>query len=279
MLYFLKIISYITSFIPRETLLLFGKGLGFLAYYLFPLRKKVALINIKIAFNEESDRFHKNILKKTYIHFGMILMDFLRTRHYGKNYINKIIKLDNKASITLNNKIILTTGHIGSWEMILPAMSSNKNDFSVVTQPQKNNGSNIFFHWVRNYKYVTQIPKGSSINKMKQVLNDNHILGLAIDQNAGTHGIKVPFFNKNVSMPKGPGIFHDKTNAPILVGFCILLNDLTYKLTIKEMEVDYKGDIIYSINKKFNQMLEEKIIDNPEQYFWFHRRFPRSIYH
>tara|TARA_Y100001970_G_scaffold24588_1_gene29368 strand:+ start:1952 stop:2791 length:840 start_codon:yes stop_codon:yes gene_type:complete len=279
MFYFLKIISHITRFIPRKIILLFGRTLGCLAYYFFPIRRNVALINIKIAFDKETSSFHKRLLKNTYIHFGMILMDFLRTRHFKADYIKKIIKLENKTSMSLKNKTILTTGHIGSWEMILPAMSSTENNFSVVTQPQKNNGSNIFFNWVRKYTYVTQIPKGGNINKMSQALNDNHILGLAIDQNAGKHGIDVPFFNKNVSMPKGPGIFHNKTNAPILVGFCILLNDLTYKLTIKEIKIDSKEEIIYCINKKFNQMLEKEIIGNPEQYFWFHRRFPRSIYH
>tara|TARA_Y100000590_G_C15584734_1_gene963703 strand:- start:48 stop:887 length:840 start_codon:yes stop_codon:yes gene_type:complete len=279
MLYLLKTISYFTRLIPRNTLLLFGKTFGFFAYYFFPFRKKVALINIKIAFNEESNSFHKNILKKTYIHFGMVMMDFLRTRHFNPNYIKKIIKIDNRTSIDLNSKIILTTGHIGSWEMILPIMGSNKNNFSVVTQPQKNNGSNIFFDWVRKYDYVKLIPKGDSINKMQQVLDNNHILGLAVDQNAGKHGIEIPFFNKNVSMPKGAGIFHNKTNAPVLVGFCILLNDLTYKLIIEEIIIKSKEEAIYNINKKFNEMLERKIINNPEQYFWFHRRFPRSIYH
>ena len=73
MLYLLKTISYITRLIPRNTLLLFGKTFGIFVYYFFPFRKKVALINIKIAFNEESNSFHKNILKKTYIQLAQIL--------------------------------------------------------------------------------------------------------------------------------------------------------------------------------------------------------------
>ena len=281
MYYFLRTISIITKLFPRSLLLKLGKYLGIFAYYIFPIRKKVALKNISIAFKEHSLQYHMKILKKTYMHFGMILMDFLRTPHINNKHINQITKLDLKSRNMLNsyNGIILMTGHIGSWEMILPILGSHNYLFSVVTQRQKNNSSDKFFNWVRSFKNISLIPKGANVNAMKQVIIDGEILGLASDQNAGLHGIEIPFFGENVSMPKGAGIFHSKTNAPILVGFCILLDDLRYHLTIEEVIIDNKSNVIYNINKQFNKMLEENIIKYPEQYFWFHRRFPRSIYH
>ena len=50
---------------------------------------------------------------------------------------------------------------------------------------------------------------------MKQVLLDNKFLGLASDQNAGVKGVKVPFFGKEVSIPKGAAYFYHKTKLPI----------------------------------------------------------------
>ena len=280
MYYFLKIISITTKLVPRRLLLKLGKFLGSFVYYVFPIRKKVALKNISIAFKDRPSEYHITILKKTYMHFGIVLMDFLQAPHIKYEHIDKIADLDFKSKTILNsyNGIILMTGHLGSWEMILPILGSNNFLFSVVTQKQKNTSSDKFFNWARLFKNISLIPKGENLNIMKQTITDGKILGLASDQNAGSHGIEIPFFGKNVSMPKGAGIFHSKTNAPILVGFCILLDDLRYHLTIEEVIIDDKINVIYNINKQFNKMLEKNIIKYPEQYFWFHRRYSRSIY-
>ena len=278
MYYILRIISFALCAVPRRTLLFFGKQFGLVVYYLFPIRKKVALKNISIAFKSEPSSYHENILKKTYAHYGMVLMDFLRTRNFGKKYINNITFISNENKMVRNQGMILMTGHLGNWEMILPILGLNDFKFSVVTQIQKNNSSDKFFNWVRSFNNVTLIPKGSNIQIMNDVIKNSGILGLASDQNAGTHGITIPFFDKDVSMPKGAAIFHHKTNAPILVGFCILLKDFKYKLTIEEITVNTNEDITTNVNKKFNKLLEKNIIKYPEQYFWFHRRYPRTIY-
>ena len=66
-------------------------------------------------------------------------------------------------------------------------------------------------------------------------------LGLISDQNAGKKGTAAMFFNKTVSVPKGAGAFHLKTNTPILLGFCILCKDLHYKLSFHEMNLKKWG--------------------------------------
>ena len=117
---------------------------------------------------------------------------------------------------------------------------------------------------------------------MRQILVDNKFLGLASDQNAGKYGIKVPFFNSMVSIPKGAGYFHIKTKKPILIGFCILTPQLKYKLTLKEIDEsiinDEKNDLIYNVNRYFSNLLEKEIIKYPEQYFWFHQKWTKDIY-
>ena len=278
MYYIFRIISFVLCAVPRRILLFFGKQFGLFSYYLIPIRKNVALKNISIAFKNESSKYHKDILRKTYAHYGMVLMDFLRTRNFDKKYIDNITSIRNQNKILKNNGMILMTGHLGNWEMILPILGLNNYKFSVVTQIQRNNSSDKFFNWARSFNNVTLIPKGCNIQIMSDTIKNGGILGLASDQNADNHGIPIPFFDKDVSMPKGAAIFHRKTNAPILVGFCILLNDFKYKLTIEEIRVNKNENFITNVNTEFNKMLEKTILKHPEQYFWFHRRYSRSIY-
>ena len=73
-----------------------------------------------------------------------------------------------------------------------------------------------------------------------------------------------------------------KTKKSILVGFCILTSEYKYKLKLKKIDEDIinddKNNLIYNVNSCFSNLLEEEIKKYPEQYFWFHRKWPKNIY-
>ena len=74
----LKLKSKTYCILPRALTLTMGRMTGRFLYYFFPLRKKVAIINIKIAFPNISEADLKKVLKKCYLHVGMLISDFLR---------------------------------------------------------------------------------------------------------------------------------------------------------------------------------------------------------
>ena len=47
---------------------------------------------------------------------------------------------------------------------------------------------------------------------MIEALNNGELLALASDQNAGIKGMRIPFFGKELSIPKGAAYFYHKTN-------------------------------------------------------------------
>ena len=58
--------------------------------------------------------------------------------------------------------------------------------------------------------------------------------------------------------------------------------DYSYSIYSKELiskneKGNQKLDIV-DINQIYNQELEKIIVQNPEQYFWFHKKWDRKIY-
>ena len=92
----------------------------------------------------------------------------------------------------------------------------------------------------------------------------------------------VPFFNSEVSIPKGAGYFHIKTKKPIIVGFCILTPEFKYQLSLRKIDENIinndQNDLIYNVNTYFSQLLEDEIKKYPEQYFWFHKKWNKKKY-
>ncbi len=281
---FLKLASWKFQLLPRRLSLFFGRILGLFFYYFIPLRKSVALKNVSMAFPENSPSENNDLIKQCFRHFGMVLTEFLRMPALNSENINKIVEIDDESRQLLNkySRGIILSAHIGNWEYILPAFGLNGISLAAVAQIQKNKKSNAFFNNLRKTGQITILPKNARVSEMLELLNQGYFLGLASDQNAGRKGTDATFFGKTVSVPKGAAIFHLKTNSPILLGFCILSPDFTYHLSFKELDVeglpDNTNKAIVEINQRYSKLLEEEIRENPQQYFWFHRKWAKKNY-
>ena len=281
---FLQIISFFFQSIPRRFSLIFGRCIGLTIFYLYPIRKNIAIKNINIAFPNLAVSEKKEILKSSYKHFGMILVDFLRLPKIKKQHNKKIAKISKKYIELLkqNNGGILLSAHMGNWEYIGPMLGIYNFQCAGVSQIQHNNKSNQFFNDLRSSKNVQIIPKNSGSKIMIQTILDNKYLGLISDQNAGNKGTEASFFGHSTSIPKGAAAFHLKTNTAIVLAFCILRKDLNYDLSFQELNLQNlpknSDNAIIEINQRFSDLLEEIVKKYPEQYFWFHRKWNKSIY-
>ncbi len=277
-------ISFFFNLFPRRLSLFFGKLLGLFIYYVLPVRKKIAIQNITENLPELNKQEHKDILKNIYIHFGMVLTDFLRTKKLNKKNINKIVHIDYKTKQLLNENqgAIIMTGHLGNWEYFLPTFGLNDFKFSIVAQRIKNSYLDSFFSNIRTMKNVEVIFKSDGTKKMLSVIKNKIFLGLASDQNAGKKGTQVELLNIKASIPKGAAIFHIKTGAPIIIGYCIMNKQKNYEFRAEMLntkDIDFeKDDAIYRINRKFTTSLEEMIKKYPNQYFWFHKMKNKKQY-
>ena len=281
---FLTILSYIFQLLPRKFALLIGRCLGTLIYYIYPLRKSIAMKNIDIAFPEYDKKKKRSILRSCYRHFGMVLVDFFRLPKVKREKDKIIVHVPDKSIKLMksNSGGIIITGHLGNWEYIGPMLSIHNIKSAGVALIQKNNQSDRFFNELRISENMKVIPINSGSKVMIQHIMEGYYLGLISDQNAGARGTDALFFDKYVSVPKGAAAFHLKTNTPIILGFCILSKELHYKLSFHELDLEglpkKSNDAIVEINQRFTKVLEDTVKKYPEQYFWFHRKWNREIY-
>ena len=87
--------SFIFSLLPRGLKLLIGRNIG-LCLYVLSIRKKVAKINLKIAFANKSEFEIEKILFNCYRHFGMVFIDFLTQQSLDKNNLSSSIIINKK---------------------------------------------------------------------------------------------------------------------------------------------------------------------------------------
>jgi len=62
----------------------------------------------------------------------------------------------------------------------------------------------------------------------------------------------------------------------------MLNKDLKYDFKLEYINIEnnfeQKEELIVKVNEIYVQMLEKAIIQHPEQYFWFHKKWDKNIY-
>jgi len=82
----------------------------------------------------------------------------------------------------------------------------------------------------------------------------------------------VNFFDQPSSTPKGSAIFHMQSGAPMVFSVAHKEKDGTVVISFSKIELNGSASI-ETITQTYTTMLEEKVREYPDHYFWFHRKW------
>ena len=135
---------------------------------------------------------------------------------------------------------------------------------------------------IRQRKLVNMeiMPRGTGMSSRKlfRCLKNKNILILIIDQDTNVPSIWAPFFGIPAKTPIGAAVFSLKTGASVVSYNVIRENDGTFRLKFETLGMFDRShpsmeQDVYSVTRKINKHLEQRIRENPQQWAWFHRRW------
>jgi KDO2-lipid IV(A) lauroyltransferase len=230
---------------------------------------KIITKNLKTAFPQKTEKETHKLKNKVYNHFSSIFIEIIYL--YLKRRPNKI-------ALNKNRGLILFSAHFGNWELI-PYIFSKKLKLQIYGVAKEMNNP-LVEKTVKNFrKYMgcNTINKKGSIKKIIKLLENKNILYFLIDQNTiERESVFVDFFSTKVSAVTSVSQLHLKKGIPILPVFLHYEND---KIVLEILECinfkkteNYNKDVL-NLTQKCTTIIEEKIREYPEQWFWFHDRW------
>ena len=170
-----------------------------------------------------------------------------------------------------NNGVILVGGHFGSFHKLIVTMArKGYKNIAGVSYKQNNQAASKFFVELRKEYVANELHKGGPSSDVKQSLQNNELLVLLSDQDAGKKGVFVNFFNIPSSTPSGAAHYNKKMRSP-LIFFSAAKTNNGYKANFERIDTNNKS--IEEIVQKYTSLLEQEIKESPEQYFWVHKRW------
>ena len=221
----------------------------------------------------------KKILNRMWFNYGRILSEYVYIKDFRKssNFSNKII-IENQEvleKIKLDKEpVIFISGHFNNFELMAMHIEKTGIDLAAVYRPLNNKFLNPLMENIRR-KYIcrNQIKKGiSGTKQLLQKFKQKTSIALMIDQRV-SEGIKSNFFNEKAFTTTIPAQFAKKFKSKIVPIYIERLKKNNFKIKIYDPLTFKDEDTIESITLYLNQILEQMILKNPEQWIWTHNRW------
>ena len=285
----MKIIKYFFEFLFVYTLLIIfkiigykaasslGEKIGILIGPFFRSQKKVEnnLKNSNIGFN---DLERKKIIKNMWGNYGRILAEYPFLKNFKNNTFKKYIEIEGLNyldEIKKNNKkVVFISGHFNNFELMAMYLENSGLDIAAIYRPLNNIFLNSIMEKIRlNHICKKQIKKGKSgTRELLQLFKDGYSIALMIDQRV-SEGVKSKLFNRSALTTTIPAQLVKKYSVDVVPVYIERKSGIYFKMHINKPIFFDENKSLEEITDKLNKILEEMILQNPDQWIWSHDRW------
>ena len=226
--------------------------------------------------NTDEDR--KIIIKKMWGNYGRIFAEYMYLEKFRNNILSNNINIRGEKILhELKHKkepVIFISGHFNNFELMAMHLEKFGINLATIYRPLNNIFLNPIMVKIRkNYICREQIKKGRSGSKeILKFFKGGTSVALMIDQRV-SEGISSEFFNKKALTTTIPAQFVKKFNCKIVPIYIERKKKHQFQLEILNPLQFSKDESIETITKKLNNILEEMIRRNPDQWIWTHGRW------
>ena len=240
--------------------------------------KKLIHSNLKKAFPDISLDHLNGITKMMWNNYGRVFAEYMFIKKFREDKSNKNIIIEGQEILEdikkKNKSVVFISGHLSNFELMAMHIEKSGIKLSAIYRPLNNIFLNKIMERIRK-KYICkyQIKKGiGGMKKLMHLKKLNYSTALMIDQRV-SQGIRSDFFNQKALTTTIPAQLVKKFKIPIVPIFIERINNINFKIVIKNPITFDNEETTKTITDKLNLVLEKMISHKPELWIWSHNRW------
>lgn len=281
------IVRLLLSPLPISAISAFG---GKLFELIGPLtsKHKIVCTGIDIAFPGLADTKRARLIRKAWNGAGRTFAEFPflhRIKVFDRNSRVEVNGLESLEILRDEGRgAVLVSGHFANWEIMAAVFSQAKVPVHVTYRPTNNPYFDRRIRQMRAaYGIELMVPKSGAkgAKELIAALRAGKSVALLNDQKFN-EGIEVPFFGTGAMTAPGPTRLALKTGAPLIPMSITRDGGAKFTVTVHApIKLQNSGDRAADIRAgvlAVTEFVEARIRENPADWFWVHRRWPKEIY-
>lgn len=267
--------------LPLRCALALGASLGWTAWSVLGIRKKIVMMNLRQAFPDRTNSELNRTGLHSYMNSGRFMLEFARQGRMGEDYIAKHVTVEDTEALDVLKALsgaIIITGHFGNWELFGIVNRYKLGDVAFLVGRQSNSLVDGYINRMRSIHGIELYNRKSAVKGvLKSIKRGGYVCWLS-DQDAGDSGVVVDFFGYPASTPRGAAAFSVKLGIPVVPSVLVREGKCpNHRLVIGKPVYPDRNlspeEAEKEVTQEYTRQLEDMIIRNPELYWWAHRRW------
>jgi len=265
--------------LPYVCLLRLGRGLGALMFHLAGSRRRIARRNLELCFPELSEARREQLLRENFASTGIAFFEMAMSWWWSRQRLARLARIEGLEHLQRaqaeGRGVILMAFHFTTLEIGAALLGQRQTIDGMYREH-----SNPVFDYVqrrgreRHNADATAIER-EDIRAMLRVLRAGRAIWYAPDQDYGRkQSLFAPLFGIPAATVTATTKFARLGKARVVPFSQSRLADGSgYRLVIHSPLEDFPGESEEADCRRINQLVEQAIRQQPEQYLWAHRRF------
>jgi KDO2-lipid IV(A) lauroyltransferase len=269
----LVVLRWVPGFLAERVARLFAGVLDLAV----PKLRRVALINLKIAFPHATPEEQDRIVDGVFASIGRLLLAIARFPSLDSVNVHSLIRyegLENYQQAKAEGKgVLVATGHLGNWELSAYAHALMTEPMNVLVRPLDNPLIDELLESRRAGSGNRLITKKEAARRVLRALSANEAVGILMDQNtSGPEGVFIRFFGRAVSANSAFVKLAHHSGAAVVPGFALWEPGTRQYVLRFYPKIPMSGDVVED-TQRIHDVLERIIREHPDQWMWIHRRW------
>ena len=237
---------------------------------------KIVHKNLSIFSKNISDQEKEKIISNMWSNYGMTFVEYIFLNNLRNEQAHIEIEGEEILEQIYKNKkqVIFISGHFANFELMSMEITKKKINLATIYRPLNNFFLNPLMEFLRRrYVCKNQIKKGlKGVKDAIEYINKKYSVALMVDQRV-SEGEKIKFFNEDALTTTLPAQLALKYNLDLVPVFIERKKNNSFKMKVYESIKPSEFENKIEISKKINQIIENMLKKNPNQWIWTHNRW------
>jgi KDO2-lipid IV(A) lauroyltransferase len=205
--------------------------------------------------------------------YNCMLFEFFRLPRLERDELLRNVEVVGHRNVidalTRGKGVIITSSHIGNWELGAVVLAHLGHQVHAVAGVQLGRWLAPAVRDAKSELAVHTIRPEDGYRKLWRALSRNDLLALMVDGDIFGQGVSLPFFDREVRWPAGPGVLSKRTGAPVVSGYCRRLSAGKFRVVLEPMLDPDQFDTAEELNLAIAATTQRQIRENIEQWCIF----------
>ncbi|TNJ34123.1 lysophospholipid acyltransferase family protein [Prosthecochloris vibrioformis] len=259
--------------------------IGDFLYDIVRVRRGVVRQNLAAAFPDKELKERRRIGRQVYRNMSVSLLEILRIPMVeNAEDANELIDIDLSEFIAATKEQgkggILLSAHFGNWELAGVCIGLLGLPMTVVAKRLRNKLIDQEINRIRKIRGNDVLYKRQALRDGLRLLKNGGVLTILGDQSDPDMVFVTDFLGRPASFFQGPAFLALKAQVPVFLIMTRRQPGGKYLMELKEIktsDLSFSKASIQELTLRYIAQLEHYIRTYPEEWFWLHNRWKRSV--